>query len=33
MLSIVIADDEAGIVDLCKMLIEYPQAKVIGEGV
>lgn len=32
MLSIVIADDEAGIVDLCKMLIEYPQAKVIGEA-
>ena len=32
MLSIVIADDEAGIVDLCKMLIEYPHAAVIGEA-
>lgn len=32
MLSIVIADDEAGIVDLCKMLIEYPNAAVIGEA-
>lgn len=32
MLSIVIADDESGIVDLCKMLIDYPQANVIGEA-
>ncbi len=32
MLSIVIADDEAGIIDLCKMLIEYPQATVVGEA-
>lgn len=32
MLSIIIADDESGIVDLCKMLIDYPQATVIGEA-
>ena len=32
MLSIVIADDETGIIDLCKMLIEYPNAAVIGEA-
>lgn len=32
MLSIVIADDESGIIDLCKMLIEYPNAVVIGEA-
>lgn len=32
MLSIVIADDESGIIDLCKMLIEYPNAAVIGEA-
>lgn len=32
MLSIVIADDETGIIDLCKMLIEYPGAAVIGEA-
>ena len=32
MLSIIIADDESGIVALCKMLIEYPQATVIGEA-
>ncbi len=32
MLSIVIADDESGIVDLCKMLIDYPEAAVIGEA-
>lgn len=32
MLSIVIADDETGIIELCKMLIEYPNASVIGEA-
>lgn len=32
MLSIVIADDEAGIIELCKMLIEYPNAAVVGEA-
>lgn len=32
MLSIVIADDEVGIVKLCKMLIDYPNATVIGEA-
>lgn len=32
MLSIVIADDEVGIIDLCKMLIEYPGASIIGEA-
>lgn len=32
MLSIVIADDETGIIELCKMLIEYPNARVIGEA-
>jgi len=32
MLSIIIADDEVGIIDLCKMLIEYPNAKVVGEA-
>ena len=32
MLSIVIADDESGMVDLCKMLIDYPHATVIGEA-
>ncbi len=32
MLNIVIADDESGIIDLCKMLIEYPNAQVIGEA-
>ena len=32
MLSIVIADDETGIIELCKMLIEYPNATVIGEA-
>lgn len=32
MLSIVIADDEIGIIELCKMLIEYPNAKIIGEA-
>lgn len=32
MLSIIIADDEVGIIDLCKMLIEYPNARIIGEA-
>ncbi len=32
MLSIVIADDEVGIVDMCKLLITYPGAQVIGEA-
>lgn len=32
MLSIVIADDESGIVDLCKMLIDDSAATVIGEA-
>ena len=32
MLSIIIADDESAIIDLCKMLIEYPDAVVIGEA-
>lgn len=32
MLSIVIADDEEGIVDLCRSLIKYPEAIVIGEA-
>lgn len=32
MLRIIIADDEVGIIDLCKILIEYPDACVIGEA-
>ncbi len=32
MLNIVIADDESGIIDLCKVLIEYPNARVVGEA-
>ena len=32
MLSIIIADDEEGVIDLCKMLIEYPGVTVIGEA-
>lgn len=32
MLSIIIADDEVDIIDLCKALIEYPDAAVIGEA-
>lgn len=32
MLSIIIADDETGIIDLCKMLIKYPGAVVVGEA-
>lgn len=32
MLSIIIADDEEGIIDLVKMLIEYPEARVVGEA-
>lgn len=32
MLSLVIADDETGIIDLCKMLIEYPNTTVVGEA-
>lgn len=32
MLSIIIADDEADIIDLVKMLIEHPNAQVIGEA-
>ena len=32
MLSIVIADDEVGIVDMCKILIDYPEAKIVGEA-
>ena len=32
MLSIIIADDETGIIDLCRALIDYPDAHVIGEA-
>ena len=32
MLSIIIADDEEEVIDLCKMLIEYPGVAVIGEA-
>ena len=32
MLSIIIADDETGIIDLCRMLIKYPGAVVVGEA-
>ena len=32
MLSIIIADDEAGIIDLCRALIDYPNAAVVGEA-
>lgn len=32
MLSIVIADDEIGIIKLCKLLIDYPDAHIIGEA-
>jgi two-component system response regulator YesN len=32
MLSIIIADDETGIIDLCRMLIRYPGAVVVGEA-
>lgn len=32
MLSIIIADDEADIIELCKALIDYPDAVVVGEA-
>ena len=32
MLSIIIADDEADIIDLVKLLIDYPEAEVVGEA-